>query len=398
MRLTRIFIGRPGNYRAFFRLLFVVAACAASASGQATQRVVVETNMTLQNHPVEFVAAEVAGSTNNFTKGGPGVLAASFDAPDAWLQHFVLKIRNKTDKTILSATLNGSLAVGEDDEIPMGFVLLFGQELDESAFTGRRPRGTPASLAPGETGDVRLSETDYAQLEKSLTTKYAVASYRKMRVSLSDVRFADGTVWTLSGVFRIDPLDPRRWTPVNNATKVAASEPELKSGERIVEVPSFRNDSDPDVIEITGVEVAGRPVTPGQAFAAGDDWLRGLTLRFRNVSSKPITYVQLNLSFPEAHYHGGGVGQMLRYGWNGAGDGRAAPDAKLLSPGEEAEMIFTDGEFYTFKSFAESLNGAADFHRLRLGTAFIKFADGTRANVINPLRARKPSPHAVKNN
>lgn len=397
MKLTRIFARRAGNCRTCFWLLFALVACAASASGQATPRVVIETSVPM-NQPVELVGAEVAGGTYGFTIEKTGFYTAAFDAPAGWLRHLTLKLRNKTDKTILSVTLNGSLAVGEEGEIPMGFDLFFGQEPDESAFTGRAPRGVPGSLAPGQTGDVRWSEAEYAQLEKSLSTKHPVAGYRKMSVFLRDVRFADGTVWTLNGLFRIDPLDPRKWTPVEKQASAAAAGPTLKAGERIVEAPSYKPDSEQDVIVITGIEVAGRQVTPGQPFAAGDDWLRGLTLRFKNISSKPIAYVQFGLSFPEAHYHNGGLGHSLRCGRNVAEGAPNAPDARLLSPGEEAEVIFTDGELHSFRTFAERLNGSADFHRLRLGIASVKFADGTRAFVINPARTLNPSQPAVKSN
>jgi hypothetical protein len=397
MYLVRIFAGRFGNYRACFLVLSAVVACAASVSGQAAQRVVVETSFP-PDQPVELVAAEVAGAAHNFTRGETGTYAAAFDAPGDWLRRIALKVRNKTDKVILSATLDGSLAAGVDGEVPMGFNLLFGQEVDESAYTGRRPGGAPNSLAPGQTGDVSWSEAEYAQLERALSTKHPVASYRRMRVFLREVRFADGTVWTLSGLYRIDPLDPRKWTPVaGQSDGAAAAAPALKPGERVVEVSAFAPDSDPDAIAVTGIEVAGRAVTPGQPFAAGDDWLRGLTLRVKNVSPKPITYMQFSLSFPEARYHSGGVGHTLRYGSNAAAGGGNVPSAALLSPGEEAEVVFTDRDLDTFRAFAERLSGPVNFHRLGLGAAFVKFADGTRATIITPARALRLGRPAARN-
>ncbi|HWW74065.1 MAG TPA: hypothetical protein VNZ44_01645, partial [Pyrinomonadaceae bacterium] len=225
MKLTRIFDRRVGSCRTCFWLLSAVLACAASASGQSAQRVVVETTFPL-NQPVELVGVEVAGGMHAFTKGGTEMDAtAAFDAPDDWLRRLVFKFRNKTDKAILSAALYGSLSAGEDGEVPMGFDLTFGQELDESAFTGRPPQGVPSSLAPGQTGDVSWSEAEYAQLEKFLSTKHPLASYRKMTVHLRDIRFDDGTVWTLSGLYRIDPLDPRKWTRVDKQAEGAAEEP-----------------------------------------------------------------------------------------------------------------------------------------------------------------------------
>lgn len=397
MKLTRIFAGRVGNFRACLWLLFAVMACAASASGQATPRVRIETTFP-PNQPVELVGAEVAGRVHAFTKDGAGRDTAAFDAPEGWLRRFVLKFRNKTDKTILSATLGCSFSVGEGGEIPMGSDLFFGQELDESAFTGSRPRGVPGSLAPGQTGDVSWSEAEYARLEKFLSSRHSVASYRKLGVYLREARFADGTVWTLSGLYRIDPLDPRKWTRVDRQADGAAAGPALKAGERIVEVLPSKPDFDPDIVVITGVEVAGRQVTPGQPFAAGDDWLRGLTLRVKNISSKSIAYMEIGLSFPEASYHSGGIGHPLRYGKNFAPGDRSAPDASLLSPGEEAELAFSDGEFHSFRAFAERLSGSANFRRVQLNDARVTFADGTRATVVNPTRTQKPGRPAVKSN
>jgi hypothetical protein len=399
MRLTRLFTGGASNGRTCLRLPLVVIACAASALGQAARRVTVETNKGLPNYPVELIGVEVAGVPHDFAQGEPpGMLVAAFDAPDDWLRRFALKIRNKTDKTVLSAKLDGSLAVAWNNEIPAGFNLYFGQEMDESALTGWPPHGAPNSLAPGRAGDVRWSEAEYLRLERFLSTMHAVADFRWMRIQLREVRFADGTVWTLSGTYRIDPRDPRKWTPIDKPPKSAAPEVELKAGERVVEAPPYKPDFDPDVLLITGVKVAGRPVALGQPFAAGDDWLRGLAVRFKNISTKPIIYVQLNLSFPEASYHGGGLGQMLRFGRNGSGDECIAPAVKSLSPGEEAEITFTDGDLNNFRSFAEKLNGSADFHRLRLGLASVKFEDCTRATVFDPTRTRQPGTPAVKSN
>jgi hypothetical protein len=393
MRLAGIFDSLFSRCRAHLCVMLVVAACAASASGQAARRVVVETNDPFPNYPVELVGAEVSGGTNDFTKGEPGLLVAAFDAPDDWLRHFVLKIRNKTDKTILAATFEGSLAVGEGDEIRIGFNLRFGRELDESAFTGRPPRGTPASLAPGETGDASWSEAEYAEMARFLPTKHRLADYRRMQVRLQDVRFDDGTVWTLNGRFRIDPLDPRKWTPIDSQPKSAA--PKLKAGERVVEVPSFKPANDPDALVITEIKVEGRPVTPGQPFTAGDDWLRSLSVRVRNTSNKPIAFVQIGFSLPEARYHNADVGHMLHYGRSTAGGG--APDAAPLAPGEEVELTLTEEEFDALRSSAERLSGGFDCHRLRLGTASVRFEDGTRAFVTNPARAPQAGPPAVKN-
>ncbi len=375
------------SYRVILPAL-ILAACAASAHGQARPPVAVE-HVAFKNFPVEMVGVELAGELHNLAEQKPALFGVSFDAPEDWLRHVSFKIRNKTDKTLLSVTLSGSLAVGEAGEIPMGIDLLYGQELDESAFTGRAPRGESRRLAPGETANARWSAAEYTELDRFLSMKRPVASYRRMRLDLREARFEDGTVWSMGKLYRINPLDPRKWTPLDKEETSRAAPPDLKPGERVVEVSSYKPDDDPKTLVISELKVAGQPVTPGRPFFAGEGWLRSLTVRVKNTSAKPILSVQVSFGLPEASYRAGGVGVRLRYGRETATGGRAVPDTKPLLPGEEAELSFTDGEYETQRSFAERRSGVVSFTRVRLGGASVVFVDGTRSFVSNPAHALK---------
>lgn len=358
----------------------LVIVFATLASGQAQPRVVVE-NVPFNDLPVELVGVEVAGEPHAFAESKPRQFVASFDAPEDWLHQLSFKIRNRSGKTLLSAKLYGTLAVGEAGEVPMGIEALYGQELDESGFTGRVPRGEQRSLAPGETADVRWSEAEYAGLTKFLSTKRPLATYRRMRIDLRQARFDDGTVWEMGRLYRIDPLDPRKWTPLDNKPTAFGAPPlDMKAGERLIEAapPNSKPDPDPHVLVISEIKVAGQPVMPGRPFPAGADWLRNLSVRVKNTSAKPITYVQLNFSLPEARYQSGGVGFHLIYGRNTSGGERAAPDAKRLLPGEETELSFTDADYEMNRGFAQRLSGVTDFSRVRLGMVDVQFEDGTR--------------------
>src|SRR4051812_28024603 len=147
MSLTRTTRTRPRLPQLAFSLILVVAF-AAHASGQAKPTVMVE-HVSFPAYPVEVIGVEVAGETHDFTESQPRQFMVSFAAPGDWLRHLVFEIKNKSDKTVVGAMLYGSLKVGEDGEIGMGIEARFGQELDESAFTGRAPRGEPRRLAPG---------------------------------------------------------------------------------------------------------------------------------------------------------------------------------------------------------------------------------------------------------
>lgn len=362
----------------------------------AQPRVVVENFQVPSRHPVEVIGVDVGGEAHKFAevKDGEALVSVSFDAREGWLRQFAFRIRNRSDKAILSVVLHGTLGTGAEGEVPMGIEALYGRELDESAFTGAPPRGDSRRLAPGETAEVRWSADEYESMVRFLTTKHPLAAYRKMRVELREARFEDGTVWALSGLYRIDPNDPRKWTRIDGRPARPAPSPDLKAGERIVELTSLRAmlPDDSEAISVTGIKVNGRSVAPGQPFAAEADWLRTLTVRVRNDSAKPIASVRVSFGFPEASYHGGGLGFRLGYGERMPGREAAAPATKPLLPGEEAELALTGDEYEMNRNFASRRGGVSEISRVSIGTAFVTFADGTRANVSKPVRAQKTAP------
>ena len=386
----RFSLRRAGLYAA------LVAACASAASAQAGPRVVVESVQIPSRHPVELLGVEVGGEEHKFVgarEEAQMLVSATFDAREDWLRQFAFRIRNRSDKAILSVVLYGSLGTGEEGDVPMGIDVLYGRELDESAFTGTPPKGEPRRLAPGETAEVRWSADEYERMVKFLLTKRPLAAYRKMRIDLREARFEDGTVWTVRGLHRIDPNDPRKWTPLEGSAARGAPSPDLKPGERVVEVDSRRAvlPDDSEALSVTEIRVNGQAVSPGQPFAAGADWLRSLTVRVRNDSSKPITAAHVTFGFPEASYHGGGLSFRLNYGTWRPNSGPAEPGAKSLPPGEEAEMGFTDDEYEMNRKFAERRGGVSEISRVSIGPAFVLFADGTKASVSRPARALRPA-------
>lgn len=53
------------------------------------------------------------------------------------------------------------------------------------------------------------------------------------------------------------------------------------------------------VVEVTSVEVDGKPVEAGRKFTASDDWLKGLKIRGKNISDKGIVTIIVELSFEQ---------------------------------------------------------------------------------------------------
>src|SRR5687767_9518115 len=96
-------------------------------------------------------------------------------------------------------------------------------------------------------------------------------------------------------------------------------------------------------VEVVSVSVGGRAVEPGRPFAAGDDWLLGLTFTVKNVSDRPVSFVDISLRLPTAagnkHSSTSFVGPV-RYGcWPGfpCYTDAAGSSAEIL-PGETRDV------------------------------------------------------------
>ena len=55
----------------------------------------------------------------------------------------------------------------------------------------------------------------------------------------------------------------------------------------------------PDPLEITEIKVKGSERQAGKGFVEDGEWLNDTTFKLTNTYSKPITYLQLNVTFPE---------------------------------------------------------------------------------------------------
>lgn len=173
----------------------------------------------------------------------------------------------------------------------------------------------------------------------------------------------------------------------------AASSPELKPGERVIEVdPTPRRvTQDSDWLSVTEIRVGGQSVTPGRPFAADADWLRTLTMRVRNDSAKPITFVQFHFWLPETRHQTGLYGFIFTFNRLLLGGGVSSTGKEQLLPGEEAELSFEAGKYDWVRASAEQRYGAGDLTRLWIGQAHLVFADGTRGYVSKPAWALRPA-------
>ena len=92
-----------------------------------------------------------------------------------------------------------------------------------------------------------------------------------------------------------------------------------------------------EALEIKDISVAGKSISIGQPFAAGDDWLMSLTLRVKNISDQSFSSIQINLILPEIMP--GGPLVPLCHGCRDPGKG--------IKPGDEFEMKVLFQEWVT---------------------------------------------------
>jgi hypothetical protein len=96
-------------------------------------------------------------------------------------------------------------------------------------------------------------------------------------------------------------------------------------------------------IQVVDVEVKGQRIRLGAkaaSFNEANDWLKGLVVRFKNVSDKPISSVEFHLSLADPETSANIITFTLKYGQTPS---LGAPDmAEPLKPGETAELALSE--------------------------------------------------------
>jgi hypothetical protein len=143
---------------------------------------------------------------------------------------------------------------------------------------------------------------------------------------------------------------------------------------RVVQKVSHRNEP----VEIVELRTDGQAVKFLQGFPGRKDWLNKLTLKVRNNSGKPITYVAVTLEIDQAGAMDYPLHVPLVYGRRAASSGEASPPAtpEAVAPGAACQLSMSEqvGEFLT--QFLEE-KGVAEVNSAKLIIDLVLFGDGT---------------------
>jgi hypothetical protein len=130
--------------------------------------------------------------------------------------------------------------------------------------------------------------------------------------------------------------------------------------------------------------------------SAGDDWLKGLTIRVRNDSDKPVNFVGLDIQFrwPEEQSRELDLHAPIEYGRNpfNPSEHEFVPEGELIFPGQTRDIPLTDGGYDSLRSILDNLKFPASIKEVILQVRTVGFSDGTAWATGNTFRRDPNNP------
>jgi hypothetical protein len=145
-----------------------------------------------------------------------------------------------------------------------------------------------------------------------------------------------------------------------------------------------------DEIEIEAIMVEGHSVTIGEPFSAGDDWLKSMAFRVRNISGKQVKSVQITLVLPEMTFESPDIPFIDE----SAGVG----NPKFISPGAEVELTVPSAGLYPcLVSRITERGSLARISRAEIHIIYVTSAEGTvwSSRCLKTVDPRNACPRAA---
>ncbi|HVG33727.1 MAG TPA: hypothetical protein VM911_11620 [Pyrinomonadaceae bacterium] len=150
-------------------------------------------------------------------------------------------------------------------------------------------------------------------------------------------------------------------------------------------------------VEIVGVKTEGHAVNFGGAFAAREDWLKGLTLNLKNISDKPIVYIAIDVRVDGTVMPRRRSAVTMAYGQRPPGPAGTpgSPAQRSIAPGESVEIVLTDALYDDLRTLvqqdASDISRALDKAELKID--FIIFGDDSAWGNGRKLRRDPNNPN-----
>lgn len=161
------------------------------------------------------------------------------------------------------------------------------------------------------------------------------------------------------------------WSIATSGSNASGPNPQ----DKIVLGEEVRNTKNDPVI-VGDIKLRTRAVAKGEPFEADDEWLKNLSFKLHNRSGKTVTYMAVDLVFPETAESGLTMLRPLQFGhWPGGSTGSRTP--LLLKPNETLDVSL-EGQYAGLKSFLESRQPIARIKKVKVAVYVLFFEDGTR--------------------
>lgn len=143
-------------------------------------------------------------------------------------------------------------------------------------------------------------------------------------------------------------------------------------GKRLIEKAFTRN----EVVEFSETKVSQKDVEPGKGFDADDEWLNRVFVKVRNISKKPIVFLEVGFDFPETKATGSEMSYRVAFGQQPGSRFPQNHDPIFMLPGDSLDIPL-ENDYAKLKSFVERRHRIIDIHKLELSVVFVIFADRT---------------------
>jgi len=131
-------------------------------------------------------------------------------------------------------------------------------------------------------------------------------------------------------------------------------------------------------LEVSEPKFQATPIALGQPFDSTDvDWIKGLTFKIKNRSNKPITFIHLDVLFPETRATGPVLVHQLFLGQRDDLRSTLVNNPPLeLMPGKQ-EHVSLEPAYARIKRLIEHKHKVGDIHDIDIEVYEVMFADGT---------------------
>lgn len=142
--------------------------------------------------------------------------------------------------------------------------------------------------------------------------------------------------------------------------------------EKILKQRDYHSD---DPLKIVDISAANKQIRLDERFTAGDDWLNGMRLQFKNISNKDINYIEIQFNLPETRSSGNEMSFRSELGNMPALPVRNKP--LLLKPNEDVTYNLNQDEYQSLLGFVRNRHRISDINDVELKIGFVVFADLT---------------------